>query len=141
VSPLLTTSLPTQTESSDVTWLYDPLHTSSDWIKTPEYEPPPSPFSHRHNISNGYLTVAVLQHSLTRSRASPSSCFSSRPFFHGGGSDLEEDTEGSHNLPDVDEHRPLLLHTKSNSHISSCVKAFRKDPAMDHLAWADSVAS
>jgi hypothetical protein len=49
------------------------------------------------------------------------------PFFHGKSSDTEKDTVDSHNQPDVDEHRPPLLHTKSDTHISPRVKAFRKE--------------
>jgi hypothetical protein len=116
-----------------VTWLYGPLHTGSDWVKTPEHEPPPSPFSHRHSISNGSpdgrraATLVGKKPILKRRSISQLLSLPASPFFHGEGSDSEEDVEDSHDLPDIDEHRPLLLHTKSDTHISSRVKAFRKE--------------
>jgi hypothetical protein len=60
-----------------------------------------------------------------------------QPFFHGEDSESEEDAEDSHDLLDVDELRPLLLHTKSNNYISSRMKAFRRGlPATVDLVWA-----
>jgi hypothetical protein len=88
--------------------LYIPAQTGSKHLST---NPRPLLSAIDTASATAHLTVAVLQHSSARSRASSSSCLSSRPFFHGGASYSGEDAEDSHNLPDVDEHQPLLLHS------------------------------
>jgi hypothetical protein len=97
---------------------YIPAQTGSKHLSTI-----PRPLSSAIDTASvmAQLTVAVPQHSSTRSRASPSSCPSPSPFFHGRASGLEEDAEDSHNLPEVDEHRSLLLHTKSALPVSAHV--------------------
>jgi hypothetical protein len=104
--------IPAQTESRHLSTIPRPLPSAIDTASV-----------------TAHLTVTVLQHSSARSRASPSSCISSRPFFHGRASYSEEDTEDSHNLPDVNAHRLLHPHAKSAIPISARVsRPFARTP-------------
>ncbi|KAI0091525.1 hypothetical protein BDY19DRAFT_991222 [Irpex rosettiformis] len=122
-------------KDSDVTWLYGPLHTGSDWAKAPKHNPPPSPAAARRlSIGSGppnrprgpspVCTKPILKRrSISQLLSLPAS-----PFFHGEGSDSEDIDDPHHLLDDEEEpHRPPLLHTKSDTHISSRVRAFRKE--------------
>lgn len=120
------TRLVIRLKDSDVTWLYGPLHTGSDWSKVPQLNPPPSPAGRRQSISTSRPTAKkpiLKRRSISQLLSLPAS-----PFFHGEGSDSDMDDD-AHHLHDDDEedHRPPLLHTKSDTHISSRIRAYRKE--------------
>ena len=120
-------------KDSDVTWLYGPLHTGSDWSKAPQHNPPPSPAPRRQSIDSDSSNrprgpspekkPILKRRSISQLLSLPAS-----PFFHGEGSDSDDADDTYHLHDDDDEvHRPPLLHTKSDTHISSRVRAFRKE--------------
>ncbi|KAI0683723.1 hypothetical protein BC835DRAFT_1221802, partial [Cytidiella melzeri] len=116
-------------KDSDVTWLYGPLHIGSDWTKhdvpsynayqhgrgdSPEGSRPPTPAGKKPILK---------RRSISQLLSLPAS-----PFFHNEGSDSDDgDIAHDHNDEDQEEPRPVLLHTKSDTHISSRIRAFRKE--------------
>jgi hypothetical protein len=139
-------------KDSDVTWLYGPLHTAVDWMPPPK--PPPVPDSidgpdlpahERFNLFSPNPTLnplpckkPILKHrsisELLISNFNPTS-----PVFSPVESEDEDDTHISTSptsssppflsfTPRPKSKRPLLIHTKSDTHITRWgSRAFRKN--------------
>ncbi|KAH8103954.1 hypothetical protein BXZ70DRAFT_674671 [Cristinia sonorae] len=118
-------------KDSDVTWLYGPLHIGSDWIKPVEHPPV---HIRKNSISNGEASrSATISHSpspnamgkkpiLKRRSISQLLSLPASPFFDHDDSEEDEDEED-----DTAPARPLLMHTKSDTHISWRSRPYRKD--------------
>ena len=134
-------------KDSDVTWLYGPLHTAVDWTPPPKPQPvresidgPNSPSAHdRLDLFSPNPTLSplpckpILKHrsisELLISNLNPTS-----PLFSPVESEDEDDTHSSTVPPSSflsfaagsKSKRPLLTHTKSDTHITRS-RSFRKD--------------
>ncbi|KAI0339591.1 hypothetical protein BDW22DRAFT_1431493 [Trametopsis cervina] len=119
-------------KDSDVTWLYGPLHIGSDWAKSVHHDPHPSPVHRPGSVDTSRSPRAATpppgkKPILKRRSISQLLSLPASPFFHGEGSDSDDDNDISHIQDDDEPARPPLLHTKSDTHISSRVRAFRKE--------------
>ena len=112
-------------KDSDVTWLYGPLHVGTDWQQMAHHEgmhpaPHPDALSSRPTTPSG--KKPILKHrsiiELLSLPASPLNRY-----------DSDEDIEDSNHPDDDPDHnsRPLLMHTKSDTHLSWRSRQFRKD--------------